>query len=218
MGGLWNWLLELLYPPKCPFCGRVLDSGEQGLCAACQCDLPWTAEGEGQTPEFCDGCLSPLWYRERVPDGVRRYKFGGGRNHARLFGTLMAQCLSDRWQEPVDVLTFVPLSAQRLRERGYDQARLLAERVGELAGLPVEPLLEKARHTGAQSHLEESSARRANVQGAYRVLDGAAVKGRRIILVDDVVTTGATLSECAVCLKAAGAASVTALTLARARK
>lgn len=211
-------LLDLLYPPKCPFCGKVLDSGEPGLCASCQKDLPWTAEGEGQAPEFCDECLSPLWYRENVPDGVRRYKFGGGQNHARLFGTLMAQCLSDRLHEPADVITYAPLSAERLRERGYDQARLLAERVGALTGIPVEPLLEKTRNTGAQSHLEEASARRANVQGAYRVKPGAEVKGRRIVLVDDVVTTGSTLSECAVCLKAAGAASVTALTLARARK
>lgn len=215
---LWKRLLELIYPSKCPFCGRVLERGMDGLCPGCQQDLPWTAAGEGAVPEFCDGCLAPLWYRGRVPDGVRRYKFQGGQNHAALFGALMAQCLTDRLEAPADGITWVPLSKKRLGERGYDQARLLAQRVGELTGLPVYPLLEKTRHTGAQSHLEEASARRANVQGAYRLCAGASPAGLRLILVDDVVTTGATLSECAACLKMAGAGSVTALTLARARK
>ena len=75
-------LLDLLYPPKCPFCGRVLERGEEGWCAACQRDLPWTEPGEGKAVEGCALCLSPLWYRDGVRDGVHRYKFGGGRGHA----------------------------------------------------------------------------------------------------------------------------------------
>lgn len=214
-GGL---LLDLLYPPKCPFCGRVLDRDERGLCSRCQAGLPWTAEGETEKAvEFCDACLSPLWYRDRVPDAVRRYKFEGGRNHAAAMGEWMAQCFAGRWNGPVDLVTWVPLSPKRLRDRGYDQARLLAERVGEVLALPVVPTLEKSRETGVQSRLEEESARRANVRGAYRLLPGADVAGKRLVLVDDVVTTGATLSECAACLRRAGAGSVAALTLARAR-
>ena len=130
-------LLDLLYPPKCPFCGRVLERGEEGWCAPCREDLPW-----------------------------HRYKFQGGQGHAWRFGALMAQCLRDRWAGPADLVTWAPLHPRRKRERGYDQAELLARRVGELCGLPVECTLEKVRSTAVQSQAGEDEARWANVQGA----------------------------------------------------
>ena len=209
-------LLDLLYPSKCPFCGRILERGEDGMCAVCQQALPWT-EGAGKAVEGCDECLSPLYYRDGVRDGMHRYKFGGGMGHARLFGQLMAQCLADRWVGTVDLITYVPLRPERKKRRGYDQAELLARRVGELSGVPVMSTLEKARATDVQSQLQEEAARRANVAGAYCALPGVELAGRRVVLVDDVVTTGSTLSECAVCLRSAGAAVVVGLTLARAR-
>lgn len=210
-------LLDLLYPPKCPFCGRVLERGEEGWCAACQQDLPWTGPGEGKAVEGCALCLSPLWYKDGVRDGVHRYKFGGGRGHAALFGELMAQCLRDRWEGPVDLITWAPLHPKRKKKRGYDQAELLARRVGELSGLPVEPALEKIRATAVQSQAGEDEARRANVQGAYRALPGLDLTGKRVVLVDDVATSGATLAQCAAALREAGAQAVVGLTLARAR-
>lgn len=212
-----QWLLDLLYPRKCPFCGRVLERGETGWCARCPEELPWTEPGDGKTVEGCDACLSPLWYRDGVRKGVRRYKFGGGKSHAALFGQLMAQCLQDRGTGRVDLITWAPLHPQRKQERGYDQAELLARRVGELSGLPVAGTLEKARATAVQSQAGEDGARRDNVRGAYRVLPGAELAGKRVVLVDDVATSGATLAECAAALRGAGAASVTGLTLARAR-
>lgn len=210
-------LLDLLYPPKCPFCGRVLEQGEEGWCASCQEELPWTGPGDVKTVAFCDACLSPLWYQGGVREGMHRYKFGGGQGHARLFGALMAQCLRDRWAQPVDFITWAPLHPKRRRERGYDQAELLARRVGELTGLPVEQTLEKARTTATQSQTGGDEARKANVQGAYRALPGRDFTGKRVVLVDDVATSGATLSECAAALRRAGAASVVGLTFARAR-
>lgn len=212
---LTDGLLRLLYPPKCPFCGRVLEAWEDGLCARCQRELPWT-EGPNPPVDFCDVCLSPLWYRNRVREAVHRYKFNHGRTHSRLLGTLMAQCLCDRWSEPADFILWVPLSKKHRGKRGYDQAELLARRVGEVAGIPVLDGLEKVRDTATQSRLEKPSERRANVLGAYRVREGVDLTGKRVVLVDDVVTSGATLSECASCLRMAGAEGVAALTLARA--
>lgn len=209
-------LLSLLYPPKCPFCGRVLERREEGICSRCQRTLPWTDE-RPHSVDFCDACLSPLWYRDGVRQAVHRYKFSHGRAHAKLLGTLMVQCFHDRWAEPVDAIVWVPLSKKHRRRRGYDQAELLARRVGEESGLPVLDALEKVRDTATQSRLERESERRANVLGAYRVREGAELSGLRLVLVDDVVTSGATLSECASCLRMAGAKSVTALTLARAK-
>lgn len=214
---LLRWLLDLLYPPKCPFCGRILERGEEGWCASCQEELPWTGPGDAKRVECCDACLSPLWYRDGVREGMHRYKFGGGRGHAALFGTLMAQCLRDRWEEPADLITWAPLYPKRRRERGYDQAELLARRVGELTGLPVERTLEKIRATAVQSQSGEDEARKTNVQGAYRGLSGLDLTGRRVVLIDDVATSGATLSECAAELRKAGASAVVGLTFARAR-
>ena len=209
---------ELIYPPKCPFCGRVLEKWEtDGLCSLCGETLPHTSPEEARAVEGCDACLSPLWYRDGVVEAVHRYKFRGARGHAAALGGLMAECLSERWQELVDFITWTPLSAKRRKERGYDQAELLARRVGELTGIPVLPALEKTRQTGVQSHIEDEAERRANVAGVYRVLPDVDVKGKRLVLVDDIVTSGATLAECAACLRDAGAGSVTALTLARAR-
>lgn len=208
-------LLDLLYPPKCPFCGRILERGEDGVCAVCLEGLPW-AEGEPAV-EGCEMCLSPLWYQDGVREGVHRYKFGGGRVHARLFGDLMAQCLRDRWDGPVDLVTWAPLHPKRRAGRGYDQAELLARRVGELTGTPVEGVLEKVRATAVQSQAGEDGARQANVRGAYAAVPGLDLTGKRVALVDDVATSGATLSECAAALHRAGAECVVGLTLARAR-
>ena len=212
-----RFLLDLLYPPKCPFCGRVLERGEESWCASCQENLPWTEPGQDKQVEGCSSCLSPLWYRDGVRSGMHGYKFGGGRGHAELFGTLMAQCLHDRWEAPVDLITWAPLHPKRKKERGYDQAELLARRVGELSGLPVSGTLEKTRATAVQSQAGEDEARAANVRGAYRVLRELDLTGRRVVLIDDVATSGATLSECAAALRRAGADSVVGLTFARAR-
>ena len=126
----------------------------------------------------------------------------------------MRKCLDEN-RISCDSITWVPLSARRLRQRGYDQARLLAGEIAAEAGLPCEALLEKVRNTPAQSGMGGREARRKNAAGAYRVREDAVIKGKRVVLVDDIVTTGETLRECARMLKAAGAKSVTAVTAAR---
>lgn len=189
------------------------------LCPDCQRDLPWTQGKQGeQTMEFVDLCAAPLWYSDKVRDSHHRYKFSGVQSYAGTYAALMAQCVEDHLWGRFDVVTWVPLSRWRLWRRGYDQSRLLAERLADKVGVPCEPLLKKTRHTKAQSGLTEESRRRANVLGAYKPAPGAAVAGRRVLLVDDVATTGATASECARVLRTAGAAGVVCVTLAMAGK
>lgn len=211
-------LLDLLFPPKCPYCRRILDDARAPACPDCQSELPWLEGRAGERKiDFADGCFSPLAYRDSVRKAVLRYKFSGVRACADPFGLLLAQCVRDHLPQGGDLVTWAPLSRRRLRERGYDQARLLARRTGEALGLPAVPTLEKLRHTPAQSGLHEASRRRANVLGAYALLPGAEAAGKQIILVDDVVTTGSTLSECAGVLRQAGAARIYCVTLAQAR-
>ena len=115
------------------------------------------------------------------------------------------------------MVTWTPLSRKRKRKRGFDQAELLARTAAGELGLPARKLLEKEKDNGPQSHLEDEAARRANVQGVYR-LTGEDLSGLRVLLVDDVVTTGSTMGECARLLLEGGAAEVWGLTLAQARK
>jgi len=131
----------------------------------------------------------------------------------------MAQCVQDHLAGRYDLITWVPLSEQRRKARGYDQAMLLAEAAALELGDVAAETLAKVRDTSAQSGLgKDDSARRANVLGAYRPTDPELIAGQRILLMDDVVTTGSTLSECARTLRTAGAADVVCVTLARARK
>ena len=211
-------LLDLLFPPRCPYCGGLLKPGEGVPCPACQTSLPWALGEEGErTGEFFALCAAPLWYRGPVPDSLHRFKFGGQKGYAKSYAVLMAQCVSDRLAGRYDLITWVPLSSKRLRERGYDQSRLLAEHMAAHLGEQALPLLEKRRNTPAQSGITGDSARRANVQGAYALYPGAELSGQRVLLVDDIITTGSTLSECARTLLAAGAEEVVCTAAARAR-
>ena len=210
-------VLDLIYPPRCPFCGRVLEVWEEeGLCHQCQKPLPWQLE-VGKQVDVCARCFSPLWYRGSVRRGMEQFKFRGGQIHARLFGTLMARCLHDQWGEEVDCITWVPVTRRRLGERGFDQCELLAREVGKNLGVEVVSALEKVRDTKQQARITSSSARQANVTGAYAAREGIDLTGKQVVLVDDVVTSGATMAECAACLRIAGAEKVIGLTVARAK-
>ena len=218
MNGPLGFVLDLLFPPKCVFCGKVLDTGEDGLCARCQRELPWLTDGEAElTGEFFSLCAAPLRYQNKVRDSVRRYKFKGRRGYYKLYGRLVAQCIHDHLAGRYDLITWVPLSRQRKKERGYDQAFLLASAAALALGEVAVETLRKERDTDPQSGLEEEFQRRANVLGAYQPVDPELVAGKRVLLIDDVVTTGSTLSECARVLRTMGATDVMCATLARAR-
>lgn len=200
-------LLDLFFPPKCPFCGKVLDHA--GICPACEKALPWTEEGAGLR-ELPGGlqCAAPLWYEGKVREGLLRFKFQGARAAAGPLGELVARCAAERFSGAFDVVTWVPVSRRRLRSRGYDQARLLAESACRLWEVRPEQLLQKITDNPAQSGLTEEAARRANVLGVYEAAEPERIQGYRILLVDDICTTGATLGECVRVLREAGAADV----------
>ena len=204
---LFSSFLDLLFPPKCPFCGRVLDV--PGICDACQKALPWT-EGEEAVRRGPDGfrCAAPLRYEGLAKEGLHRFKFRKMPSAAGPIGELIAQCAAEHFSGEFDTVTWVPVSARRLRQRGYDQARLLAESACRLWDARPLPLLRKTVHNPAQSGLQESAQRRANVLGVYEPADPERISGRRILLVDDICTTGATLGECVRVLREAGAADV----------
>ncbi len=146
---------------------------------------------------------------------IRRFKFADRPDLARPLGDLVRRAARDA-AVVADVIVPVPLHPRRLAERGYNQAALLASAVARELGVPVVPLaLARVRNTAQQARLDRQ-ARLVNVERAFRARDAPAVAGRRVLLVDDVATTGATLDACAEALLEAGAASVQRLVVARA--
>lgn len=209
----WDKLLDLFFPPRCAFCRRLTQSGAR-ICPKCLRTLPFSKTAAVQRFPHLESCCSPLFYVDEVRSSLLRYKFHGLNAYAEVYGEFMAKCIDENGIS-CDSITWVPLSRRRLRTRGYDQARLLAEAIAERTGQPCVAMLEKTRNNRAQSSVGSAENRRRNVKGVYRALPGAEIKGKRILLVDDIVTTGATLSACAAVLKKAGAEGVYAVTAAR---
>lgn len=206
--------LDLFFPRRCPFCGRV--NADDLPCESCQKNLPWlTGSAAHSRVEFIDDAVSALVYQGAVRDGVLALKFGKKLSRAKPLGLLAAQCVRDHYGQPFDLVSWPPISARRLRRRGFDQGQKLAAEVAKAQGGKAVRLFVKEERP-AQSGLKDAAARRANVLGAYRLLDPRAVEGKAVLLVDDVLTTGATLSECARLLRTAGAGSVHAVTVAKA--
>jgi len=208
-------IAHLLYPWKCVFCESVLKDTD--ICRECEEKLPYTVgDSAMQKFPFIDKCVSPLYYKDKVRASVHRYKFGGCSAYSRRYAALMSDCVENNLDcRSIDVISWIPLSKKRLRQRGYDQARLLAEEIAAKTGLPCRQLLQKVKNNSAQSLTRDAKQRHENVAGVYALDDGADVSGLRILLVDDVVTTGATMSEAARILRKAGAKSVFGVTLAR---
>ncbi len=209
--------LDLLFPPRCPFCRKALEA--EAICPDCQEGLPWLTGPSAQRKlEHVTLCASALRYQGLVKACIRRYKFRRRQGYARILGPLTAQCAHDHLPQDFDLISWPSLSPKSLRNRGFDQAQLLAAAVARDRGMEATALFKKRNSTGQQSLLKGYAQRKANVLGAYSLLDPKAVAGKRVLLVDDVVTTGATLSECARVLLTAGAKEVFAVTLASAKQ
>jgi len=212
-----TWLLDLLFPPKCPFCARLLSDRDHGICEKCSASLPRTKVGERFKVDFMTRVVSPLYYEKQVRESFLRYKFHGITAYSDVYAQLMAETIARELDGCYDLITWVPLSRKRLRKRGYDQARLLAEKTASILSITTMPVLQKFRDTKAQSGLTTAQERRGNISGCYAVMNEEYIRGKRILLVDDILTTGSTLSECARVLLLSGAESVCGATFARKR-
>lgn len=200
-----DWVRAMLFPPKCLCCDRRIPP-DRLLCRACWEKL--TGEPVRRAIELEDGrelpVLAPLRYEGGYRETMLLYKFEGYKVMALRIGAPMAELAKEL---PVRswTVTFVPLGREGLLDRGYDQSELLAWQVARHNGFRVKRLLEKVKKTRTQHELGLEE-RKTNLLGAYRASKKAA--GRDILLVDDIVTSGSTLKECAGTLYGAGARSV----------
>ena len=206
------WLL--LFPPKCVLCSKLLEQNETDLCHSCRCDTQEFPARNLKLPYLAH--WSALWYYEgNVRRSILRFKFNGARSYAQTYGRLLAMKLLSEGAD-FDILSWVPISRLRKWRRGYDQVQLIAEAVGkELGVTPVSTLI-KFRNNRPQSRLGSAPQRRANAMGVYRLAKGIDVQNKRILLLDDIITTGATAGECARVLLTAGAKEVSCAAIAAA--
>ncbi len=221
-------LAELLFPTRCAGCGRY--EGRL-LCASCLSSLP-LIKGKvclrcGKPTlyevEWCllcrrrvrhlDATAALAVYEEPMRSAIHKLKYGNGWRLARPLGFMAAVRLAPLLRGSHPLVTFVPMHPRKRRARGYDHAEILGKAVAEALGLTFAALLERTRVTSPQASLDYRS-RKGNVRGSFRPAR-EKVRGREVVVVDDVMTTGYTLAECARVLKVAGAEGVTACVLAR---
>lgn len=204
--------LDLLFPRKCVLCQRILSRREESLCAACRAEIEPRPMGKHKLPHIARWYA--LWdYEGKVPESIHRFKFRAHPGYAQEYAKLLAQQLEDlEFPEP-DYISWVPISAKRRRNRGYDQAQLLAKHLSNEVDIPFVRVLNKTVNNPPQSTIRGEAQRRANVLGAYSIDDPEYVIGKKLLLLDDVLTTGATAGECARVLLTAGAREVALVTV-----
>ncbi len=204
-------ILNFFLPRRCPFCGAV--TGQKLLCCKCKKSLPYTGERAVEDEGFAR-CAAPLYYDGSVRKAILDFKFGRKMGAVSCFGQMMAACAAEHFMGEFDAVTWVPVSKKRLKKRGFDQARCLAASL--CVDWHTEPLetLRKVVDNPAQSGIESHEERRANVLGVYEAVQPERFAGKRLLLIDDIRTTGATLAECVRVLKEAGAKEVLCLSLA----
>ena len=200
-------LKNLLFPPKCILCQKVVSDTETDLCHHCRINVEEFPKANLKISHVA-GWTALWYYIHDVRHSILLYKFYGHRSFGSVYGRFLAMKLMKKPLCEYDILTWVPVSKRRKWSRGYDQVELIAVAVGKELGTPAVSTLKKIRHTKPQSRLPDISHRRANVLGAFAVTEPALVAGKRILLLDDIITTGATVSECARVLLTAGAKEV----------
>lgn len=230
-------LISLFYPPICTICAADVGPSEY-LCGDCN------AKAARIVPPFCETCSEPFpgaitdeftcancghrklyfetavaAYRSRgiVRRVIHDFKYNRQIHLRHVVARWLADALDDvrlRGRR-FDRLVPVPLHPARRRERGFNQADLLAELLSRRTSIPLQPVLQRIRYTKTQTAFDRAE-RMENLRNAFRLRKNATVQGYRVLLIDDVLTTGSTLSECARVLKVAGAVSVHAATAARA--
>jgi competence protein ComFC len=217
---IFEMMLKLIFPPKCIFCSCLLAIKENlEICDKCKGEIPFTVSVPTLETKYCECVIFATEYTGIVRKAILEFKFKKKSAHFRTFGNLLSlRILSLYNQSDFDFIIAVPLHKSRQLERGYNQAELIAKEISRLTGIKHEPrLLNRFKKTKFQSELKKQ-LRLANIENAFYVKRHTHIKGKSILLIDDIMTTGATIDECAKVLLCAGARRVVGAVIATGRK
>jgi competence protein ComFC len=220
-----KYIINLIFPPKCIFCRRVLGvASDIDICPDCYSKIPFLRGGILESPlnnqkGYCDEVIAVCRYSGIVRNALINYKFNDKSSFYKALGKLMSERVKKMTNyRNFDIIASVPLFKQRQNVRGYNQAALMAKEISKELGIPNDfKLLFRKRNTKSQSLLSRQE-RLENLRDAFEVKEINKVKGKNIILIDDVLTTGSTLNECGKALKIAGAGKIAAIVMATGRK
>ncbi len=205
-------LLAVFFPERCPYCGDVIKPLDTA-CEDCKEEMP-SDKIITQIAGIYE-VLSPFPYDGKYKDAILKIKFGKRKQFAPQLAEVMAERLKKyKDVSQFDVITFVPLHKDTLKDRGFNQSELLARYLSERLDIPCEALLKKTRKNKPQ-HKLLARERRKNVEGVFGCTDKKLIKNKYILIVDDIVTTGLTLSECIKVLKNNGAEDIFCITFAK---
>lgn len=202
-----NSILDLIFPPRCEVCRK---SGPEAMCQDCFLEIKF------MKPHL--GIHSVSTYEGSLKEAIHRFKFKNRKRLADPLGLLVVNYLShipSLNMKELDAIVPVPLHDKRLRERGFNQVDLVAHIINKYFGVPILSALERIKNTKAQFDLKREE-RFNNIKGAFQIKPDCDVFDKRLLLLDDIYTTGATITECSKCLRDAGAKRVEILTLSRA--
>lgn len=206
-----DFILSLFFPDKCPYCNKILKL-KMTECDSCRESFPQYPE----TKLIPSGeeCVAPFIYDSAVRNSIIKYKFKGEKFNAKSYVKAISLAIEKSgYSGSFDVVTYVPVTVRRMKERGFNQSEVLAEGIAVHFEKKYERLLKKIKDNRNQHELS-SKEREKNIIGVYRAVNSEKIKGKRILLVDDIVTTGYTLSECCKVLKESGAQSVVCVAIA----
>lgn len=216
--------MSLLFPKRCVLCGAplpALDTGRAALCSSCAAEV--RTRYRCRTADIAiagaDGAAAALYYTGAVADAMKRLKFGHDKQCVDWFAAQTVPLLAARLDDWTPALvTFMPIGLLRRRARGYNQAELLAKAIAAPLSLPCRATLRKRPFVRRQSSLGDYTARQQNAARAFAPLSNADVSGRAIVLVDDIITSGATAAAAVRVLREMGAARVYVLAPTRAHR
>lgn len=197
-----DFIFSLLFPPKCPYCSKNI-SRSLAECPVCKAGFPKYP----QIKIIPSGeiCIAPFFYDISVRNAIINYKFNGRKFNAKSLSLVVSETVENVCKDmDFELVSCVPLSSERQRERGFNQSEIIAKKVAKYFEKPYEPLLRKIKNNSEQ-HKLSAKEREKNVVGVYSVIDETKVSGKKILLIDDVATTGNTLAECCRTLKNSGA-------------
>ncbi len=195
MNKIINLFLAMFFPERCPYCSKVIEFNKIA-CDNCIKKFPETYSINRVIGGY--PCVSPFFYQGIFADAVKRFKFQEYTKSSDKLARVVCDSIRKRYNtDEIDIITYVPMHPKKQKKRGFNQSELLAKDISKELNIPCKNLLIKVKNNNEQHKCASPAKRRDNVRDAYKAVKDETIKGKTILIIDDILTTGYTLGECA---------------------